>query len=65
MASLILSKLNRIGSNVGVNPTNRVVLLLVQLFSPGQDLLEEVDQGVVVRQVTVLMRQVTIYFTLS
>ena len=62
---LILSKLDRIGSNVGANPTNRVVQLLVQLLSPGQHLLEELDQGVVVRQVTVLVRQVTIYFTLS
>ena len=52
---LIPSKLDRIGSNVGVNPTNRVVLLLVQLFSPGQDLLEELDQGVAVRQVTKLV----------
>ena len=45
---LILSKLDRIGSNVGANPTNRVVELLVQLLSPGQHLLKELDQGVVV-----------------
>ena len=43
------------------NPSNRVVQFLVHLLSPGQHLLEELDQGVLVHQIIVL----AIDFTLS
>ena len=54
-----------IGYNVDVSPTNKASLQLVQLLSPGQKLLEELDQAVVVREVTELICEIAIYLALD
>ena len=56
---------DRIGYNVGVSPTNRASLQLVQLLSPGQNLLEELDKAVIVRQVSEFVCEIAINLTLT